>query len=408
MNFIKIFGIIVLIIAIPLLFINNLFIRFLSTTIILINIFVFIYYIYLFFYYKKNKLEITSFSDHLLLPFKENRLEITGKNLPFLFPGIYNKIYFEIYDKDLLLKKENRIIELVEKNRFVFNYSFDKHGEFTVKNIKIANKDIFGFSHFFIKSEYSTIIKILPFFKEEIKLPIYMDKGGDLVIQKIIKENSTDFFENRKYFPGDDPRKINWKILAHTGELQIREVEKIPPKAGEISIVFAPYSSNLYEYEYISSLFLSTVYFLLENKFVVKILSPSSNNFIKIDSQNKNELDNILNNSYYTLSYDIKNLVSYPIIFASYEEFDKLINLYDLKNSFVAISFYNIEYEKSLFKNIFFIQNFDNTFVEIFNLIKLKKLKNEREKRLKELINIAEANKIFLEIYRANDEEFRE
>lgn len=405
MNFIKVSGIFILLIAVGILFINNLFIKFLSTTIILIYIFIFCYYIYLFIYYKKNKLELLSFGDHQLLPFIESRLEISGKNLPFLFPGTYNEIYFEIYEKDTLFKKERNVIEFLQKDRFFLNYVFTRHGEFTIKNIKLIIKDIFGWTNFFIKSDYSTIIRVFPFFKEEIKIPIYMDKGGDLVIQKIIKEDSTDFFENRKYFPGDDPRKINWKILAHTGELQIREVEKIPPKAGEISIVFAPYSENLYEYEYISSLFISTIYFLLENKFVVKILYPGDSQLIKIDSQNKKEIDNILNNSYYPFKNEIN--INYPVVFASYEEFNNLINSHNLKNSFSAISFYDINYEKNIFKNISFIYNYDNLFREIFNLINLKKVKYKREKRLKEIINIAETQKIVLEIYRATNEEFR-
>ncbi len=346
-------------------------------------------------------MELTSFSDDLLLPFVKCELEINGKNLPSLFPGVYHEIYFEIYEKDSFIKKERRVIELVEKNKFKLIYSFFRHGEFTIKNISLIVRDIFGFTNFFIKADYSTIIKVMPFFKEEIKIPIYMEKGGDIVIQKVIKENSTDFFENRKYFPGDDPRRINWKILAHFGELQIREVEKIPPRVGEISILFAPYSSNFYEYEYISSLFLSTIYFLFENKFVVKILGPNDKNLKTIDLQNKNELESILNNSYQEFVNPIN--INYPIIFASYEEFTKLIKNYDLKNSFAAISFYE---EKEIFKNILFIQDYDNILFDIFKILKARRLNEIRKKGLQELINITEKNNIFLEIYKANNEEF--
>lgn len=403
---IRISGFILFLLSIILLFINNLFLKFLSTSVILIFLFIFICYIYLFFYYKRNKIEIIYFNDDLLLPFIKCDIEIKGKNLPFLFPGIYNEIYFEIYEKDNFIKKEIKIIEFVEKDKFRFVYSFFRHGYFTIKNIKFIWRDIFGLTNFYIKCDYSTVINVMPFFKEEIKLPIYMEKSGDIVIQKIVKENSTDFFENRKYFPGDDPRKINWKILAHTGELQIREVEKIPPKIGEISLVFAPYSSNLYEYEYISSLFLSTVYFLLENRLIVKVLYPSENNFKTVDSFNKNELQHILNNSYKKFSHNLANYVNYLVIFSSYEEFIELVRNYNLKNTFCAISFYEEKYIENIFKNILFIKDNDNIFLDIFNLIKSYNIDKDRKNTLASLVNISERNKIFLEIYRASYEEF--
>jgi len=46
-------------------------------------------------------------------------------------------------------------------------------------------------------------------------------------------KRSEDLYETRSYQPGDDPRKINWKIFAHTGELSIRQGELLPPPADE-------------------------------------------------------------------------------------------------------------------------------------------------------------------------------
>jgi len=48
---------------------------------------------------------------------------------------------------------------------------------------------------------------------------------------------SDNLYESRAYVTGDDPRKINWKTYAHTGNLSVREGELQPPPADEYFIV---------------------------------------------------------------------------------------------------------------------------------------------------------------------------
>ena len=38
-----------------------------------------------------------------------------------------------------------------------------------------------------------------------------------------------DLTEQRPYIPGDDPRRINWKLYSHAGELFVRQEERAPP-----------------------------------------------------------------------------------------------------------------------------------------------------------------------------------
>ena len=171
-----------------------------------------------------------------------------------------------------------------------------------------------------IKCDFNNIIFIYPYFSKSEYIPFFLDKGGEEVLQSVVKVNSTDFFENRKYYPGDDTRRINWKIFAHSGELHIREVEKIPPKIGRISILFTPYSDNFYEYEYISSLFLSTVHFLLKFNFQVKIFYPNNVNGSLIDKTKEKEFNNIINNSYYPIDYNLNTRLKNIVVFSSFEE----------------------------------------------------------------------------------------
>ena len=51
---------------------------------------------------------------------------------------------------------------------------------------------------------------------------------------------SDELYETRQYLPGDDPRKINWKVYAHTGSLAVREGELLPPPSAEYVVIVNP------------------------------------------------------------------------------------------------------------------------------------------------------------------------
>lgn len=78
-------------------------------------------------------------------------------------------------------------------------------------------------------------------------------------------ERSEDLHETRVYFPGDDPRKINWKVFAHSGTLSILEGELLPPPAAELFCFFntqADFSPGLSEHREFSELVNRTAAFL--------------------------------------------------------------------------------------------------------------------------------------------------
>jgi len=49
---------------------------------------------------------------------------------------------------------------------------------------------------------------------------------------------SEELYEVRQYRAGDDPRKINWKVFAHSGDIAIREGELLPPPSSEYAVIF--------------------------------------------------------------------------------------------------------------------------------------------------------------------------
>ena len=51
------------------------------------------------------------------------------------------------------------------------------------------------------------------------------------------KRRSDELLETRRYVPGDDVRRLNWKLLAHAGELFLRLGEETPPPRARLLAV---------------------------------------------------------------------------------------------------------------------------------------------------------------------------
>lgn len=59
--------------------------------------------------------------------------------------------------------------------------------------------------------------------------------GGGPAEQRSLRR-SEELFDLRKYQPGDDPRRVHWKLFAHLEELFIRQGEEEPPPSGEYPV----------------------------------------------------------------------------------------------------------------------------------------------------------------------------
>jgi hypothetical protein len=406
--FFRICGLIIFILSIIILiFTKVLFLKFLLSSSLLIVLYLFIYYIIIFFKFKKNKIELLSVYDGSVYPLKEIVLNMQTRNYPSSFPGIFFQIGFSVFELNNFVQKINTNPVLLENQKIKINCTFNRHGSFILKDFTFIIKDIFGFTKYETKCELNHQIQVNTYYEGEIEIPFFADEGGEQVFQTVTKINSTDFFENRKYYPGDDPRRINWKIFAHINELHVRDVEKVPPKIGEITLIFAPYSTDFFEYEYISSIFLSTCYFLLKNNFELKILSPVSENYSLIKEQNEKDFNSIVDNSYKILNGKGIYKSEYPIIFASFDEFKRLSLENLLKKCFCAVSFFEgNENKKSLINSFYKIEHFDNFFKEfIFQLKQIKDIK-EKEQLLEEYKSISVKNKVELKIYKVTNEQY--
>ena len=79
--------------------------------------------------------------------------------------------------------------------------------------------------------------------------PAVNARAGDSQFTPEISFQRTDnLIDNRPYVPGDDPRRINWKLFGHGSGLFVREGEREPPPHSNIFIlVDNEYDPMLYD-----------------------------------------------------------------------------------------------------------------------------------------------------------------
>jgi len=72
-------------------------------------------------------------------------------------------------------------------------------------------------------------------------------KGGEANRQDVLSLERTDYLiDHRPYVPGDDPRRINWKLYGHGGELIVRQGEREPPPSSSLTILIDTQYDSLY------------------------------------------------------------------------------------------------------------------------------------------------------------------
>jgi hypothetical protein len=68
-------------------------------------------------------------------------------------------------------------------------------------------------------------------------IPAWLRSGGTGRREKPHFQRTDDLIDHRPYIPGDDPRRINWKLYGHGGDLLIREGDPQPPPYSRLVIL---------------------------------------------------------------------------------------------------------------------------------------------------------------------------
>ncbi len=111
--------------------------------------------------------------------------------------------------------------------------------------------DYAGFFSFFVE-QTGAVPERLVVIPDPYSVPRPFLPGGTtgVVRGKGVFNRSEDLFDARPYQIGDDPRKINWKLFAHTGKLAVRQGDLLPPPSSEILFIINCTVRSIDRFEY--------------------------------------------------------------------------------------------------------------------------------------------------------------
>jgi hypothetical protein len=89
---------------------------------------------------------------------------------------------------------------------------------------------------FKLPPESNPRLLVLPGEAEEVVNPAVHSGGQEQRIEPSF-QRTDNFIDHRPYVPGDDPRRINWKLYSHIGDLFVREGEPEPPPHSRLVIL---------------------------------------------------------------------------------------------------------------------------------------------------------------------------
>lgn len=165
------------------------------------------------------------------------------KRPPLLIFGITSFYVFYFITDEKNKKCKNISIKIrLKKTTTVFEIPEYKRGLFFQKSEYVELNDIAGFfSIKFFKNKKSI---------NRIIIPPKITEKSEFVLPQTLAESATahlnirrtdELYESRPYIPGDDTRKINWKLYAHTEELAVNRGDFIPPPHNFFTIyIFEP------------------------------------------------------------------------------------------------------------------------------------------------------------------------
>jgi uncharacterized protein (DUF58 family) len=136
--------------------------------------------------------------------------------------------------KLLLATKDDKRIEYIFDGSFFKKAAADfpagRRGAYYGPYDNLIIQDIFGFFRCVLRlpQDSGERFLALPVPSEFIPSMCYFASGSERRSEPQIHKTD-NLTEQRPYIPGDDPRRINWKLYSHAGELFVRQEDREPP-----------------------------------------------------------------------------------------------------------------------------------------------------------------------------------
>jgi uncharacterized protein (DUF58 family) len=127
-------------------------------------------------------------------------------------------------------------------------FTAEKRGAYFSAYDEFAVFDILGFFRFAFRLPAESNARLLASPRAADEPPAVNARAGESMLKPEFSLQRTDnFIDHRPYVPGDDPRRINWKLFSHGGGLFVREGEhEPPPQSNLIILIDTEYDPLLY------------------------------------------------------------------------------------------------------------------------------------------------------------------
>jgi len=169
---------------------------------------------------------------------EEGELRFSQGDRLFAIPGIL--VRYKLKLETLDHRKINHIVDLSKSGKDFSSFSVPERGAYYGAFDELLFLDAMGLFRlvFPIKREDTPRLLAAPVAAEE-KVYFYIRSGGREKTREVSFRKTDELTENRPYVPGDDPRRINWKLYGHGpgAELYVREGESVPPSHSRLLIL---------------------------------------------------------------------------------------------------------------------------------------------------------------------------
>lgn len=112
-----------------------------------------------------------------------------------------------------------------------------RRGRYGCSAAYLELRDVLGISRIRLAVPLAESLRVAPRLDPDAAPDLPRAEGGEAVHTARRRRRSEELLETRKYVPGDDPRRINWKLYAHMRELFLRVGEETPPPDSRILLL---------------------------------------------------------------------------------------------------------------------------------------------------------------------------
>jgi uncharacterized protein (DUF58 family) len=116
-------------------------------------------------------------------------------------------------------------------------FTAEHRGTYASSDAVLEARDILGFTRHRLLVPLRERLTVFPRLQGDEALSPFMEQADESSADARRRRRSEELLEARKYYPGDDMRRLNWKVFAHLNELFLRIGEEVPPPESRILVV---------------------------------------------------------------------------------------------------------------------------------------------------------------------------